>query len=62
MGLILQDSDTRSKPCGVFGSFGWSGEAVDEMEQLLKDGGYSFAFPAIRCKFKVMPLTSVELR
>lgn len=52
MGLILQDSDTRSKPCGVFGSFGWSGEAVDEMEQLLKDGGYSFAFPAIRCKFK----------
>ncbi|KAG0569774.1 hypothetical protein KC19_6G115700 [Ceratodon purpureus] len=52
MGVILNDSDARSKPCGVFGSFGWSGEAVDEMEQLLKDGGFSFAFPALRCKFK----------
>jgi hypothetical protein len=24
----------------VFGSFGWSGEAVDEMEQKLKDAGF----------------------
>lgn len=53
MGVILKDSDARVKPCGVFGSFGWSGEAVDEIEQLLKDGGFSFAFPTLRCKFKV---------
>jgi len=36
----------------VFGSFGWSGEAVDLMESRLKDGGFKFAFAAIRCKFK----------
>lgn len=53
MGVILQDVDARPKPCGVFGSFGWSGEAIDEMEQLLKDGGFKFAFPTMRCKFKV---------
>ncbi|GBG87344.1 hypothetical protein CBR_g45404 [Chara braunii] len=52
LGGILRDSNARSKPCGVFGSFGWSGEAVDEMEQRLKDGGFSFGFPPIRCKFK----------
>lgn len=51
--MILNDSDARDKPCGVFGSFGWSGEAVDEMEQRLKDAGFAFAFPPIRCKFKV---------
>lgn len=52
LGVILKDTDARSKPCGVFGSFGWSGEAIDEIEQFLKDGGFQFAFPAIRCKFK----------
>lgn len=52
LGVILQDPEARSKPCGVFGSFGWSGEAVDEMEQRLKDGGFKFAFSPIRCKFK----------
>eukprot|EP00250_Pteridium_aquilinum_P010849 c19673_g1_i1 orf=167-2293(+) len=52
MGIILSDSNARSKPCGVFGSFGWSGEAVDEIERRLKDAGFSFAFPTIRCKFK----------
>lgn len=52
LGVILRDTTARSKPCGVFGSFGWSGEAVDEIEQRLKDSGFSFAFPTIRCKFK----------
>lgn len=51
LGEILKDCD-RSYPCGVFGSFGWSGEAVDEMESRLKDGGFTFAFDPIRCKFK----------
>jgi len=40
------------KPCGVFGSFGWSGEAVDIMEGKLKDAGFPLAFPSVRCKFK----------
>lgn len=52
LGVILRDNSARTKPCGVFGSFGWSGEAVDEIEQRLKDAGFSFAFPTIRCKFK----------
>lgn len=42
----------------MFGSFGWSGEAVDEMEAKLKDGGYGFAFNPIKVKFK--PTTKVS--
>jgi len=45
-------------PCGVFGSYGWSGEAVDEMYLRLKDGGFQFAFDPIRCKFT--PTQAVE--
>jgi flavorubredoxin len=52
LGSVLREPTTRQLPCGVFGSFGWSGEAVDEMEGKLKDGGYGFAFDAIRVKFK----------
>jgi len=53
LGAILRAADERkSLPCGVFGSFGWSGEAVDMLEGRLKDAGFRFAFPAIRCKFK----------
>lgn len=39
-------------PCGVFGSYGWSGEAVDELFVRLRDGGFEFAFDPVRCKFK----------
>lgn len=53
LGVILEDNTAKTKPAGVFGSFGWSGEAIDEIEQRLKDAGFSFAFPPIRCKFKV---------
>jgi len=53
LGAILQESSsTRSLPCGVFGSFGWSGEAVDMMHSALKDSGFTFSFDPIRCKFK----------
>jgi flavorubredoxin/flavin reductase (DIM6/NTAB) family NADH-FMN oxidoreductase RutF len=51
MGQIVKSYDT-DKPAGVFGSFGWSGEAVDIMETRLKNAGFNFAFDAIRCKFK----------
>jgi flavin reductase (DIM6/NTAB) family NADH-FMN oxidoreductase RutF len=53
LGAILRlPAAARAKPCGVFGSFGWSGEAVDEIEGKLKDGGFtSAAFKPIRCKF-----------
>ena len=36
---------------GVFGSFGWSGEALDLLETKLTDGGFSQAFEPIRVKF-----------
>ena len=36
LGAVLRDATAREQPCGVFGSFGWSGEAVDEMEGRLK--------------------------
>jgi flavorubredoxin/flavin reductase (DIM6/NTAB) family NADH-FMN oxidoreductase RutF len=52
LGAVLRlPAGVRSKPAGVFGSFGWSGEAVDEIEGKLRDGGFSFAFEPIRCKF-----------
>lgn len=42
----------KDKLAGVFGSFGWSGEAIDLLESKLKDAGYSFGFDPIRVKFK----------
>lgn len=42
---------------GVFGSFGWSGEAVDLIEGKLKDAGYRFGFDTIRVKFKPNDVT-----
>ncbi|KAI8477430.1 MAG: flavodoxin-like protein [Monoraphidium minutum] len=55
LGSVLREPGVRGLPCGVFGSFGWSGEAVDEMEGKLKDGGFGFAFDSIRVKFKPSP-------
>lgn len=52
LGAIMRESQAKGQPCGVFGSFGWSGEAVDEMESRLKDAGFNFAFKGIRVKFK----------
>lgn len=54
--ISVRAGDTRTGscglvPCGVFGSYGWSGEAVEEMHMRLKDGGFTFAFSPIRCKF-----------
>lgn len=51
LGIVLSTA-SKSQPAGVFGSFGWSGEAIDLLERKLKDGGYSLAFESIRVKFK----------
>ena len=51
LGIILNTVPT-SKLAGVFGSFGWSGEAIDILESKLKDTGYKFGFEPIRVKFK----------
>ena len=50
LGSVLAEGD-RNKPVGVFGSFGWSGEAIDLLETKLRDGGFPFAFEPIRVKF-----------
>ena len=36
LGAIVREPAAHELPCGVFGSFGWSGEAVDELENRLK--------------------------
>jgi flavin reductase (DIM6/NTAB) family NADH-FMN oxidoreductase RutF len=35
----------------VFGSYGWSGEAIDILENKLRDAYYSFGFEPIRVRF-----------
>ena len=56
LGTLLAEGD-RSKPVGVFGSFGWSGEALDLLESKLTDAGYQQAFETIRVKFSPDPPT-----
>lgn len=51
LGIVLSTA-ANTKLAGVFGSFGWSGEAVDLIEGKLKDAGYKFGFDSIRVKFK----------
>jgi flavorubredoxin/flavin reductase (DIM6/NTAB) family NADH-FMN oxidoreductase RutF len=56
LGTVLS-SAAKSKLVGVFGSYGWSGEAVDEIESKLQDAGYRFGFDTIRVKFKPTDVT-----
>ncbi len=50
LGTLLAEGD-RSRPVGIFGSYGWSGEALDLLEQKLRDGGFSFGFEPVKIKF-----------
>ncbi|MCP9887592.1 diflavin flavoprotein [Cyanobium sp. ATX 6A2] len=50
LGTVLAEGD-RAKPVGVFGSFGWSGEALDLLESKLRNGGFALAFEPIKVKF-----------
>jgi flavorubredoxin/flavin reductase (DIM6/NTAB) family NADH-FMN oxidoreductase RutF len=50
LGVVLS-SASRNKLAGVFGSYGWSGEAVDLIEGKLQDAGYRLGFESIRVKF-----------
>jgi len=51
LGIVLSNDD-NSKLAGVFGSFGWSGEALDLVESKLRDAGYRFGFETLKVKFK----------
>ncbi|MBW4551100.1 MAG: diflavin flavoprotein [Aphanocapsa sp. GSE-SYN-MK-11-07L] len=50
LGIVLSTAP-QTKPVGVFGSYGWSGEAVDEIEEKLQNAGHPFGFETIRVKF-----------
>ncbi len=50
-GILLAHASPE-KPMGVFGSYGWSGEAVDQLADKLREAGFSFGFDPIRVKFK----------
>ncbi|WP_353930031.1 diflavin flavoprotein [Okeanomitos corallinicola TIOX110] len=51
LGIVLATGD-NSKLAGVFGSYGWSGEALDLVEGKLRDAGYRFGFETLKVKFK----------
>ncbi len=51
LGVILATA-AKTKVAGVFGSYGWSGEAVDMLESKLQDAGYRLGFETLRVKFK----------
>ncbi len=51
LGLVLSTAP-KTKLAGVFGSYGWSGEAIDLIESKFRDAGYRFGFETIRVKFK----------
>lgn len=50
LGLILSGA-SKTKLAGVFGSYGWSGEAIDILESKLLNAGYPLGFETLRCKF-----------
>jgi flavorubredoxin/flavin reductase (DIM6/NTAB) family NADH-FMN oxidoreductase RutF len=50
LGIVLSTA-AKTKVAGVFGSYGWSGEAIDEIEGKLQDAGFPLGFETIRVKF-----------
>ncbi|MBD6617517.1 flavin oxidoreductase [Komarekiella sp. 'clone 1'] len=54
LGIALS-SAAKTKLAGVFGSYGWSGEAIDVLEGKLKDANYRLGFETIRVRFSPTP-------
>ncbi|MEA5514392.1 diflavin flavoprotein [Nodularia sp. UHCC 0506] len=50
LGIVLSTA-AKTKLAGVFGSYGWSGEAIDLIEGKLKDANYRLGFETIRVRF-----------
>ncbi|MGA1622491.1 MAG: diflavin flavoprotein [Synechocystis sp.] len=59
LGITLANA-AKTQLCGVFGSFGWSGEAIDLLEGKFRDAGFRFGFDPIRVKFKPTEQTLKE--
>lgn len=56
LGIVLSIA-AKTNLAGVFGSYGWSGEAIDMMAGKLREAGYQFGFEPIRVKFKPTDVT-----
>ncbi|NEO82652.1 MAG: flavin oxidoreductase [Spirulina sp. SIO3F2] len=52
LGVVLAQTNPKDQLAAVFGSYGWSGEAIDMLEQKFRDAGYRFGFDPVRVKFK----------
>ncbi|ACB53183.1 flavoprotein [Crocosphaera subtropica ATCC 51142] len=50
LGIVLGTA-SKTKLAGVFGSYGWSGEAIDLISQKLRDGNYNLGFDPLRIRF-----------
>ena len=56
LGIVLANAG-KTKLAGVFGSYGWSGEAIALLENKLKDAHYRLGFESIRVRFS--PTTTI---
>jgi flavorubredoxin/flavin reductase (DIM6/NTAB) family NADH-FMN oxidoreductase RutF len=54
LGIVLSTA-AKTKLAGVFGSYGWSGEAIDVIESKLRDANYRLGFETIRVRFTPTP-------
>jgi flavorubredoxin/flavin reductase (DIM6/NTAB) family NADH-FMN oxidoreductase RutF len=50
LGIVLANAD-KTKLAGAFGSYGWSGEAIDLLDSKFRNAGYKMGFEPIRIKF-----------
>ena len=50
LGIVLATA-AKTKLAGVFGSYGWSGEAIAMLETKLQDAHYNLGFETIRVRF-----------
>ncbi len=50
LGVLIAEGN-KEKPVGIFGSYGWSGEALELLESKLSDSGFKFGFEPIKIKF-----------
>ncbi len=48
---LLKNFKAKNRLAGVFGSYGWAGGAVKEIEELLKASGIEIALPSVSAKF-----------
>ncbi len=59
LGIVLSTA-TKTKLAAVFGSYGWSGEAIDLLENKLKDANYRLGFDTLRIRFSPTAATLQE--